>query len=303
MLEKIKIATRKSPLALWQARWVQKLLTSYYPELKVELVPLSTRGDEILDKSLSKIGGKGLFTKNLEQAMEQGVADIAVHSMKDVPAQLPAGFTISTLLERASPFDAFVSNQYDAIANLPAGAVVGTSSLRRKSQLLRYRPDLQCKPLRGNVGTRLQKLEDGALDAIILAVAGLERLELHHRIRQVLSAHICLPAVAQGAVGIEHLSDRSELALLLAPLHHRETAVRIACERACNQRLMGGCETPIAIFSVLEGEQLQLYARVGSEDGTQMLEASVTGDAAHSEQIGVAVAEDLLAQGAQQFLA
>ncbi|MGS2719359.1 hydroxymethylbilane synthase [Paraglaciecola aestuariivivens] len=298
----IRIATRKSALALWQAKFVQAALLAAHPQLTVELVPMNTQGDKILDTPLAKIGGKGLFIKELEVAMNEGRADIAVHSMKDVPVEFPQGFGLHAICERENPYDAFVSNQYLRLDDLPQNAVVGTSSLRRQCQIRKARPDLVIKDLRGNVNTRLAKLDAGEYDAIILAAAGLIRLGMADRIKQQISSELCLPAVGQGAVGIECRNQDAELIKLLAPLNHTETAIRVRAERAMNAKLNGGCQVPIGSFAQLEGEQLSLRGLVGSVDGQQMLFATHTGPAAEAEQIGTAVANQLLEQGAGDIL-
>ncbi len=298
----IRIATRKSALALWQAEYVKAKLVEHYPSITVELVPMSTQGDKILDTPLAKIGGKGLFIKELEVAMLEGRADIAVHSMKDVPVAFPDGFGLHAICERENPFDAFVSNHYNSLDALPQGAVVGTSSLRRQCQIRKYRPDLVIKDLRGNVNTRLAKLDNGEYDAIILASAGLIRLEMASRIRMPLPADISLPAVGQGAVGIECRNDDEELIALLQALNHEDTHTRVSAERAMNERLEGGCQVPIGSFATLDGEALTLTGMVGKPDGSTLLFASVTSPRDKAIDIGVEVAEALLAQGAGDIL-
>jgi len=303
MLDKIiRIATRQSPLALWQAHYVQQRLMASHPGLQVELVPMVTRGDIILDTPLAKVGGKGLFVKELELALLEGRADIAVHSMKDVPVAFPAGLGLVTICEREDPRDAFVSNRFSSLDQLPLGSVVGTSSLRRQCQLRARRPDLLVRDLRGNVGTRLAKLDNGDYDAIILAVAGLKRLGLEHRIRCPLSAEESLPAVGQGAVGIECRLDDAVTRALLAPLNHHVTEVRVRAERAMNTRLEGGCQVPIGSYAELEGDQLWLRALVGAPDGSLMVRGERRGPAALAEQMGVELAEELLAAGAREIL-
>lgn len=298
----IRIATRKSALAMWQAEYVQEQLTKTHPGLQVALLPMSTKGDKILDTPLAKVGGKGLFIKELEIAMQEGRADIAVHSMKDVPVEFPDGFGLHAICERENPYDAFVSNRFDTLDTLPQGAVVGTSSLRRQCQLRKARPDLEIRDLRGNVNTRLAKLDAGEYDAIILAAAGLIRLDMQDRIRQALPASLSLPAVGQGAVGIECRNDDAELIALLAPLNHAETATRVTAERAMNARLEGGCQVPIGSFAQLTDGQLTLSGLVGSPDGNQILEATMSGAPEQAEQLGIKVAEDLLARGAGEIL-
>ncbi|MCU1718006.1 hydroxymethylbilane synthase [Pseudomonas sp. 5P_3.1_Bac2] len=302
MSREIRIATRKSALALWQAEHVKARLEQAHPGLKVSLVPMVSRGDKILDAPLAKIGGKGLFVKELETALLENEADIAVHSMKDVPMDFPEGLGLYCICEREDPRDAFVSNTYASLAELPAGSIVGTSSLRRQAQLLAQRPDLTINFLRGNVNTRLAKLDAGEYDAIILAAAGLIRLGFAERIRSSISVEDSLPAGGQGAVGIECRTADSEIHGLLAPLHHRATALRVTAERALNKHLNGGCQVPIACYAVLEGEQLWLRGLVGQPDGSQLLRAEQRASAASAEQLGVAVAEALLAQGAGAIL-
>ncbi len=298
----VRIATRKSALALWQAEFVKAELEKHHKDVTVELVPMSTQGDKILDTPLAKIGGKGLFVKELEQAMLDGRADIAVHSMKDVPVDFPEGLELSTICEREDPRDAFVSNTYANIAALPAGAVVGTSSLRRKCQLKAARPDLIVKDLRGNVNTRLRKLDDGEYDAIILAAAGLIRLEMPERIADYISAADSLPANGQGAVGIECRSNDEVTKALLAPLEHTHTRARVIAERAMNRHLQGGCQVPIGAYAEINNEQLHLKGLVGALDGSRILRAEVTGPVADAEALGIQVAKDLLAQGADVIL-
>lgn len=303
MLDKIiRIATRQSPLALWQAQYVQKQLMACHPGLQVELVPMVTKGDIILDTPLAKVGGKGLFVKELELAMLDGRADIAVHSMKDVPVEFPEGLGLVTICERDDPRDAFVSNHYASLADLPEGSVVGTSSLRRQCQLREQRPDLVIRDLRGNVGTRLAKLDNGDYDAIILAVAGLNRLNLQNRVRTALTPEECLPAVGQGAVGIECRLDDSETRELLAPLAHRETTLRVLAERAMNTRLEGGCQVPIGSYAEIDGDQIWLRALVGAPDGSQMVRGERRGNTIDAERMGVDLAEELLAKGAREIL-
>lgn len=301
----LRIATRKSRLALWQAEHVRDRLQAVHPGLEVELVAMSTRGDKILDTPLAKVGGKGLFVKELEEAMLDGRADIAVHSMKDVPMHFPEGLGLSVILEGAEPTDAFVSNDYDSLEALPEGARIGTSSLRRGLQLREARPDLQILTLRGNVQTRLSKLDAGEFDAIILATSGLRRLGLGERIAMELPPEVCLPACGQGALGIECRTDDAELIAMLAPLDDPVTATRVRAERAMNTRLDGGCQVPIGGHAVFENEGRTLWLRglVGSPDGTQVLRAEGRGAASEPETLGVRVAEDLLEQGAGEILA
>ncbi len=303
MLNKIfRIATRQSPLALWQAQYVQQRLMAAHPGLRVELVPMVTKGDIILDTPLAKVGGKGLFVKELEQAMLENRADLAVHSMKDVPVAFPEGLGLVTICERDDPRDAFVSNRYASLDELPQGAIVGTSSLRRQCQISARRPDLIIRSLRGNVGTRLSKLDAGEYDAIILAAAGLKRLGLDSRIRQALPAEYSLPAVGQGAVGIECRLDDAELITLLSALNHSDTAVCVRAERAMNTRLEGGCQVPIGSFAVLEGDELWLRGLVGSPDGHQMVVGERRGPRDQAEQMGISLADELLNGGAREIL-
>jgi hydroxymethylbilane synthase len=299
----LKIATRKSPLAMWQAEYVRDELIKLHPDLQVELVKMSTQGDKILDVPLAKVGGKGLFVKELELGMLAGEADIAVHSMKDVPVAFPAGLHLPVICERADPRDAFVSNNYVSIDDLPQGATVGTSSLRRECQLRTYRPDLVVLPLRGNVNTRLAKLDAGGFDAIILAAAGLNRLGFADRIRSALTPEQSLPAIGQGAVGIETRTDDTEVNALIAPLRCDKTWIAVSAERALNARLAGGCQVPIAGYALLEGDEIWLRGLVGRPDGSEMLRAEIRGKATAAVALGVAVAEDLLAQGADKILA
>ena len=302
-IREIRIATRKSALALWQAEYVKACLEQAHPGLLVSLVPMVSRGDKLLDAPLAKIGGKGLFVKELETALLDNEADIAVHSMKDVPMDFPEGLGLFCICEREDPRDAFVSNTFASLDELPAGSVVGTSSLRRQAQLLALRPDLKIHFLRGNVNTRLAKLDAGEYDAIILAAAGLIRLGFGARIRASISVEASLPAGGQGAVGIECRSADAEIQALLAPLHHRETALRVTAERALNKHLNGGCQVPIACYALLEDEQLWLRGLVGQPDGGLLLRAEGRAPAADAEALGVQVAEALLAQGASAILA
>ncbi|RDL42693.1 hydroxymethylbilane synthase [Marinomonas piezotolerans] len=302
MKTKIVIATRESQLALWQANNVKASLEALYPDTKVELLGMTTKGDQILDKPLAQVGGKGLFVKELEKALMDGSADIAVHSMKDVPMEFPEGLGLSVICEREDPTDAFVSNLYHSIEELPNGAVVGTSSLRRACQISMHRPDIKIKNLRGNVNTRLRKLDDGEYDAIVLATAGLLRLEMEDRIRTRISDEFCLPAGGQGAMGIECRSNDQELIAMLAPLQHQETAYRVTAERAVNKRLNGGCQAPIACFATLDGDELFVRGLVGNTDGTLIIRSEIRGAKEYAEQLGTTLAEDLLAKGAQEIL-
>lgn len=299
----ITIATRRSPLAIWQAKYVQNALQLAHPGLEVQFLELVTQGDKILDTPLAKVGGKGLFVKELEYALLEKDADIAVHSMKDVPMDFPPGLGLSVICERENEQDAFVSNRFGSLNDLPEGSVVGTSSLRRQCQLKALRPDLQLVDLRGNVATRLNKLDKGDYDAIILAAAGLIRLNMPERVSSLLAVDECLPAVGQGAVGVECRLDDEKIQTLLAPLNHRQTAIRVKAERAMNQRLQGGCQVPIAGYAALDGENLSLRGLVGKPDGSEMLRASAQSDADKAEALGIEVAEALLAQGAGNILA
>lgn len=317
-LKTLNIATRKSPLAMWQAEHIKSRLESLYPELEVNLVTMVTQGDKILDTPLAKIGGKGLFVKELEQALYDGRADIAVHSLKDVPMELPEGLILGTYCKRETPTDAFVSNTYDKLEELPQGAVVGTASLRRQCQIKAFRPDLQIKSLRGNVQTRLSKLDAGEYDAIILATSGLKRVELSERIKQEIDIDISLPAVGQGALAIECRADDEAVLALLKPLNDGQARIRLKAERALNRRLEGGCQVPIAAYAVIEKDAEQshqktlwLRGRVGPEDGTVLLKSDkrieLTGDQAsreaQAEQLGIEVADELLSLGADSILA
>lgn len=299
----IKIATRQSPLALWQAEHIKSRLTALHADLHVELVTFVTQGDKILDTPLAKIGGKGLFVKELEMALLDGRADLAVHSMKDVPMELPEGLILPVICEREDPTDAFVSNQYAHLMDLPEGARLGTSSLRRRCQLQALRPDLQIVDLRGNVGTRLSKLDAGEYDAIILASAGLKRLGLSARIQSTLEPTLSLPAVGQGALGLECRAGDDAVLALIEPLKHQATDICVRAERAFNQRLMGGCQVPIAGFATLKDDQLHLEGRVGSVDGRELLKGQIDGAAQDATVLGVQLAEQLLAQGAGRLLA
>lgn len=329
-LTTLNIATRQSPLALWQAEHIRDRLLALYPEMTINLLKIVTKGDKILDTPLAKIGGKGLFVKELEQALYNKDADIAVHSLKDVPMQLPEGLTLGVYCKRAAPTDAFVSNTYDSIDALPQGAVVGTSSLRRQCQIKAYRPDLQIKTLRGNVGTRLSKLDAGEYDAIILATSGLQRIELDERIRGELDIDACLPAVGQGALAIECREGDDAVLQLLAPLNDNKARIRLIAERALNRHLEGGCQVPIAAYAVLQmadeteddrakntengnnddGNILWLRGRVGQTDGSELLKAekriTLTGNQDEQEtqanQLGIDVADMLLADGAGAIL-
>lgn len=298
----LHIATRKSPLALWQAEYVRERLRALHPGLVVELVTLTTQGDKILDTPLAKVGGKGLFVKELEQGLLAGTADIAVHSMKDVPVALPVGLHLGVICPREDPRDAFVSHHFDKLEALAPGARIGTSSLRRQCQVRALRPDLEVLDLRGNVGTRLEKLDRGGYDAILLAAAGLKRLGLAARIRQSLSPDTCLPAIGQGAVGIECRIDDTRVNALIAPLNDPVTGQRIAAERALNARLQGGCQVPIAGYAEIDHGVILLKGLVGREDGSEIVRGVISGRPEDAEELGVVLAEDLLARGAGDIL-
>ncbi len=299
----IRIATRKSELALWQAEHVAEKLRALPQVSTVTLIPLSTHGDEILDKSLQKIGGKGLFIKELEVALQAGQADIAVHSMKDVPADIPAGFCIAAVLERASSADAFVSGSNKTFAQLPQGARIGSSSLRRQAQLKAQRPDVDVQPLRGNVNTRLQKLRDGEYDAIILASAGLQRLGLESNITEEFDPEQMLPAAAQGVIGIECLQDRNDLREILMALEHAATKMTTAAERAVAATLQANCQSPVASFASIDGDVLTIVALVALPDGSKVLREQISGRVADAATLGNQVAERLLELGAGEMLA
>lgn len=301
--QKIRIATRHSPLAMWQANFVKAELLKYHPDLTVELLAMKTQGDKILDTPLAKVGGKGLFVKELEVAMLEGRADIAVHSMKDVPVDFPEGLGLMVICEREDPRDAFVSNHYQNIEQLPLGAVVGTCSLRRQCQLSELRPDIKVKDLRGNVNTRLAKLDAGEYDAVILAAAGLIRLQMQDRIASFIAPEVSLPAVGQGAVGIECRVDDEQTIALLKPLEDKHTRFRVTAERAMNLALQGGCQVPIGSFALLENEQIFLRGLVGSVDGKRVIRKEITGHQDDAQQLGLQLAEQLLASGAREILA
>lgn len=297
-MKTLVIASRESRLALWQAEHIKARLEKLYPQLAVSILGMTTQGDQILDKTLSKIGGKGLFVKELEVALQEGRADIAVHSIKDVPMTLPEGFSLAAICEREDPRDAFVSNRYSTLSELPDGAVVGTSSLRREAQLKANFPNLTIKPLRGNVQTRLGKLDAGDFDAIILAAAGLKRLGLTDRIREELDPGMSLPAPGQGALGIEIRADRDDLKALLAPLNHPDTWACVTAERAVSRTLGGSCQVPLAAYATLSGNLLQLDALVAHPDGSMVLNATASGPAEYADTLGRAVAKKLLDAGA-----
>lgn len=298
----LRIATRKSILAIWQANFVKNQLLAHDSSLKIDLVLISTEGDRKLDESLSKSGGKGLFVKELEQALLANQADIAVHSMKDMPVQLPNELIIAACLTRGNPQDAFLSPNYSSIETLPRGAVIGTSSLRRQSQLLALRPDVQVMPLRGNVDTRLKKLMNNEFDGIILACAGLQRLGMDSYIQEILAADRFLPAIGQGIIGVECRNNDSEIKALLSFIHHHETEVCLRAERAMNQQLQGGCQAPIAGFARVENSKLILSGKVLAVDGSQVLKAQGSASLEQAEWLGTQVAESLLLQGARELI-
>lgn len=301
-LRNVVIATRASPLAVWQAEYVKARLESLYAGLEVSLLPMTTVADQRLDITLDKAGGKGLFVKELETALADGRAHLAVHSMKDVPVDLPPGFALAAITERADPRDAVVSNRYASLAELPAGAVLGTSSLRRASQVAARHPALQIRPLRGNVNTRLAKLDRGEYDAIILAGIGLERLGMGERIRSWLPVEESLPAGGQAALGIECRADRADVLALLAPLIDDASSRCVRAERAVNRALGGNCTIPLGAYAELRGQTLRLRALVGAPDGRRMARAECEGPAADPEALGLRAAALLREQGAQQIL-
>lgn len=300
----VRIATRESALALWQAEYVKAQLEHFHPNINVELVPMTTKGDIILDTPLAKVGGKGLFVKELEVAMLEDRADIAVHSMKDVPVDFPEGLGLEVICPREDPRDAFVSNTFSALSDLPQGAIVGTSSLRRQCQLKAKRPDLDIRDLRGNVNTRLKKLDEGQYDAIILAAAGLIRLKMSERITQYIEPEEMLPANGQGAVGIECRIDDDTIKALLKPLECSTTRARVLTERAMNKALEGGCQVPIASYSVIsaDGKEVHLRGLVGAIDGSEIIESEITGPVEQGEELGHTLAQELLSRGADRIL-
>ncbi|HXU94592.1 MAG TPA: hydroxymethylbilane synthase [Gallionella sp.] len=300
---RLVIASRESALAMWQAEHIRDRLRALYPQTEVSILGMTTQGDQILNVTLSKIGGKGLFVKELETALEDGRADLAVHSLKDVPMVLPEGFVLAAIGEREDPHDAFVSNQYASLSELPPGSVVGTSSLRRESQLRARFPHLKIEPLRGNVQTRLRKLDEGQYAAIILAAAGLKRLGLGERIRGIISTEDSLPAVGQGALGIECRADRADVIAALQPLHHAPTAACVLAERAMSRRLAGSCQVPLGGFAEVQGDKLRMRGFVATPDGKRMLRAEFIGDVSDPEALGNKIADALLAQGAGEILA
>ena len=303
LLSRLVIASRESPLAMWQAEHIRDRLQALYPQTEVSILGMTTQGDQILDVSLSKIGGKGLFVKELETALEDGRADLAVHSLKDVPMVMPEGFVLAVIGEREDPHDAFVSNDHENLAALPAGSVVGTSSLRRESQLRARFPHLVIEPLRGNVQTRLRKLDEGQYAAIILAAAGLKRLGLGARIRAIISSEDSLPAVGQGALGIECRADRADVIAMLQPLHHADTAACVFAERAMSRALNGSCQVSLGGFAEVRDGQLRMRGFVASPDGQRIVRAEALGDMSMPEALGDKIAEALRAQGADEILA
>ncbi len=300
---KLTIATRQSPLALWQAEFVAKRLVQVNPALQIDLLPMTTRGDQQLDRSLAKIGGKGLFLKELEEALLAHRADLAVHSMKDVPTALPNGLAVGPMLARHNPCDALVSKHYRSVRDLPIGAVVGTSSLRRQSQLLARRPDLQIRPLRGNVNTRLAKLDGGEFDAIVLAAAGLERLGLADRISKLLPADRIVPAVTQGIIGLEHRADDQRVATAVAELHDADSAIAAGAERSFAAELGGNCQVPLAGFAEVNAGQLVLTGLVGAPDGQRLIRGAIAGPVATADDLGRRLARRLRERGADRILA
>ena len=301
--DSLRIASRESPLAMVQSEWIAAQLRSFHPGLAVSIIGMTTRGDQILDKPLAQIGGKGLFIKELEVAIEEGRAEIAVHSMKDVPMVLPAGFALTTVGLREDIRDAFVSNRYASLDEMPSGAIVGTSSLRRESQIRHFHPGLKIAPLRGNVNTRLRKLDDGEFDAVILAAAGLKRLGFGARIRATLDTSRYIPAVAQGALGIEYASHRADVAQRLAPFTSTATNAMVDAERAFGRRLSASCDVPLGATATVAGNQLSISGFVATPDGTKRFAAIEVGTLADADAIGIALAERLLAAGAEQILA
>lgn len=298
----LNIATRSSPLAMWQAEHVQQQLIALHPGLEVELVGIKTRGDKILDTPLYEVGGKGLFIKELEQALLDGRADIAVHSMKDVTVEFPPGLTLSVIMRREDPRDAFISNHYRDLDDLPEAACVGTASLRRQCQLRAARPDLVVKTLRGNVGTRLRKLDEGAFDAIILAAAGVKRLQIEDRVKQYLPREVMLPAIGQGAMGIESRSDDNDILELIRPLNDETTATRLAAERIVSRKLYGGCHLPIAAYAEIDGDTITVSGMVGRVDGSTILFETISGKREEAEALALQLSQRLLDRGADKIL-
>lgn len=301
--QKLVIASRESALAMWQARYIQGRLQTLYPDAIVEILGMTTTGDQILDTPLARIGGKGLFVKELEQALEDGRADLAVHSMKDVPMHLPEGFMLAATGEREDPRDAFVSNLFASLEDLPHGSIVGTSSLRRQSQLQAHFPHLKIESLRGNLQTRLRKLDEGQYAAIILAAAGLKRLGLEARIRQLIPTSLSIPAVGQGALGIEIKATRQDLLPILAPLNHIATASCVEAERGMSRALAGSCTVPLGAYAERNGDEIHITGFVASTDGRELLREEIRGEASHPESLGQALAQRLVARGADRILA
>ncbi|MBU4500441.1 MAG: hydroxymethylbilane synthase [Thiobacillus sp.] len=301
-MQTLTIASRESALAMWQAEHIRDRLRALHPACAVSILGMTTRGDQILDVTLSKIGGKGLFVKELEVALEAGQADLAVHSMKDVPMELPPGFELAVIGEREDPRDAFVSNQYERLSDLPPGGVVGTSSLRREAQLRARYPHLTVKPLRGNVGTRLKKLDEGQFDAILLAAAGLKRLGLGARIKSLLSVEDSIPAAGQGALGIEIRSDKPGVAAMLVALNHPETAACVRAERQVSRVLGGSCQVPLGAHAILQGDTLHITGFVANPDGSQFIHDVAEGSMDNPEAVGQLLADKLLALGARAIL-
>lgn len=298
----VLIATRKSELALWQANHVAGLLREQHPGLEVELLPMVTRGDVVLDQPLAQIGGKGLFLKELERALMREEADIAVHSMKDVPVEGAPDLVVDIMLERANPFDALLSNSGQGLADLPAGSLVGTSSLRRQCQLKSIRPDLRLADLRGNINTRIRKLEEGGYDAIILACAGLERLGLDQLVSEILRPPQWFPSATQGTIGVQRRQGDAAVGELIQPLLHPQTALRTRAERAVATLLQGSCQVPLAVYAELSGGRLKISGLVGTPDGQTVLRSEITGESGQVESLSTQVAEDLLRQGADQII-
>ncbi|MBP2628784.1 MAG: Porphobilinogen deaminase [Firmicutes bacterium] len=300
--KKLVIGTRSSKLALWQANYIAECIRTEYPEIEVSLLHIMTTGDKILDVPLARIGGKGLFTKEIENAMLSGEIDLAVHSLKDMPTQLPPGLLLAAITDRVDPGDALISPKYGAIDNLPQGAKVGTSSLRRKAQLLKYRPDLRISDLRGNLDTRLKKMDTEELDAIILAVAGLRRLGWQDLITQVLPNDICLPAVGQGALAIEARTNDQEVRTMLEFLNHQETRWAVEAERAYLAEVEGGCQIPIGVYGYIEKDSLVLEAAILSVDGKQQIRQTISGNPLEAMQLGRALAQEMLDKGGREIL-
>ena len=301
--ERLVIASRESRLALWQAHHVRDRLSELYPGCQVEILGITTRGDRVLDRSLATIGGKGLFVKELEAALEEGRADLAVHSAKDVPMELPAGFTLAAFLEREDPRDCLVSAKFENLSALPSGARVGSSSLRREAQLRERFPGLLVLPVRGNVETRLRKLDAGEFDALLLATAGLKRLGLGQRIRAVIEPEVSLPAPGQGALAIECRAERADIAALLVPLHHAATAASVTAERALSRALAGSCQVPLAAYATVREARISLRALVAMPDGSRVVRGELEGEVAEAEALGVRLAAELRRRGADQILA